>query len=226
MNKVRIFKIFLIIIICLLLVAIYKEFNEYIYEEKKIEASAGYNEEQKKCEVVGTTNNYIYISRYKDKDEMIGGAIWELTDIKGNTIGTFETNDSGNGGVVGLEYGEYYLQEKSVPEGYEKTDKKYKVIISAIDTEYKLEVYSGTDVNAIIFVATDENGNPVEGIKYNIYNNKGEKINDATTNKDGLAGIKDLPPGVYMYSEANTDTDDKYFFEIKENSILRVDLEY
>ena len=111
-----------------------------IYDEKVIEAYSSYNNEQKKCKVVGTTTNYVYITRLKNVDEAIEGAIWNVLDINGNIIATFETNETGQGGIVGLEYGEYFLEEQSVPDGYEKIDKKYKVIISAIDTHYDLNI--------------------------------------------------------------------------------------
>ena len=140
MRKNIFIKILIFIIIISLLIAIYVQFSKMIYDEKVIEAYSSYNNEQKKCKVVGTTTNYVYITRLKNVDEAIEGAIWNVLDINGNIIATFETNETGQGGIVGLEYGEYFLEEQSVPDGYEKIDKKYKVIISAIDTHYDLNI--------------------------------------------------------------------------------------
>lgn len=109
----------MLIIIILLLFLIYNQFNKLIYVSKTIEAYKNYNDEQKKCVVVGTTGNYVYITRQKNINEPIEGAIWNIVDIRGNVIGTFKTDELGQGGIVGLECGEYFLEEQCIPEPYE-----------------------------------------------------------------------------------------------------------
>lgn len=226
MKKNTLIKILIVIIIIALLIAIYVQYNKMIYDQKVIEAYSSYNEEQKKCSVVGTTTNYVYITRLKNMEEPIEGAVWNILDINGNIIGTFKTNETGQGGVVGLEYGEYFLEEQSVPEGYEKTVEKYKVIISAIDPYYDLNIVNEGQENGIVFVVTDAEGNPLEGIEFTIYNKDGQKVIDVTTNKKGLAGIQRVPAGMYYIKATEMEDNEKKYFEMEENEIKRLDLVY
>ena len=226
MKKSFFIKLLLIIIIIALIVAIYIQFDKMLYDKGVIEAYSNYNEEQKKCQVVGTTTNYVYISRFKNIEEPIEGAVWNVSDINGNILGTFKTNATGQGGIVGLDYGEYFLTEQSVPNGYEKTDEKYKVIISAVDTHYDLNVVSEGQDNGIVFVVTDDEGNPLEGVNFNIYDKDSDKVIDVTTNAKGLAGIQKVPAGMYYLRPTNLKDDERKFFEMEENEIKRLDLVY
>lgn len=228
MKKNKLIKFLIFIIIVSLLIAIYVQYNKYTYEQKIIEAYASYNEEQQKCKVIGTTSNYIYITRLKNTDEIIEGATWELTDLYGNSKGTFETDENGNGGLVGLEYGEYYLKETSVPEGYEKINEKYKIIISAVDTKYILNILneSNKEETAVLFVARDEEDNPIQGIEYTIRDIQDNKIITVTTNAKGLAGAQKMTPGMYYVTETNRDDSEIHYFEIRDSEITRLDLVY
>ena len=140
MKRNIVIKIIMIITIIVLVFLIYNQFNELIYVSETIEAYKNYNDEQKKCIVVGTTNNYVYITRQKTINEPIEGAVWNIVDIKGNIIGTFQTDETGQGGIVGLECGEYFLEEQSVPTSYENINERYKIVISNIDTYYSLNI--------------------------------------------------------------------------------------
>ena len=187
MKRKIFIKIILLIIIILLLLLIYNQFNKLIYVSKTIEAYKNYNDEQKKCVVVGTTGNYVYITRQKNINEPIEGAIWNIVDIRGNVIGTFKTDELGQGGIVGLECGEYFLEEQSIPEPYENINERYKIVISDIDTYYSLNIINEEKENGIVFVVTNEKGEPLNDVELTVYDKEGNKVIDLTTNKKGLA---------------------------------------
>ena len=113
--------------------------NKLIETEKIKEISSGYNEKQRVCNIVGITNNYIYLTRYED-EEKVEGATYVVKTPSGDILYEFKTNGEGCGGVVGLDFGEYYIEEVSVPEGVTLKENKYKVIISALDTSYSIEI--------------------------------------------------------------------------------------
>lgn len=224
--KNTVIKLFIFITIIALLFAIYVQFNKMIYEEKTIDAYINYNNEQKKCKVVGTTTNYIFLTRLKNMDTSIEGAVWNVLDFDGNIVSTFETNEAGQGGVVGLDYGEYFLEEKSVPNGYTKKNQRYKVIFSPNDTHYELNIVDETTDNAVIFVVTDKSGNPLPGVKLNVYNSDNELLHKLVTNKDGYAGVMNLSPGMYHAVPTNTGDYVYRYFEQEKNKVLRYDLEF
>lgn len=187
MKRNILIKIILLIIIFILVFLIYNQFNKLIYVSKTIEAYINYNDEQKKCLVVGTTNNYVYSTRQKTINEPIEGAIWNIVDIRGNIIGTFKTDKLGQGGIVGLECGEYFLEEQSVPKPYESINEKYKIIISNIDTYYSLNIVNEIQENGIVFVVKNEKGESLNGVELTVYDKEENKVADLTTNQKGLA---------------------------------------
>ncbi len=144
MGKVnrKVKKIIIVVVLNLLLVAAIAigivEFCKYEYAKDLKQAQTQYNEKQKECVVVGTTNCYIYLSRISENVGKVAGSKWRVTTVSQEEIGTFETNEEGNGGLVGLPYGEYYIEEISTPENVTKITDKYKFIISAYDTSYTL----------------------------------------------------------------------------------------
>lgn len=187
MKRNILIKIIILIAIIVLIFLIHNQFNKLIYVSKTIEAYMNYNEEQKKCLVVGTTNNYVYITRQKTINEPIEGAIWNIVDIRGNIIGTFKTDKLGQGGIVGLECGEYFLEEQSVPKPYESINKKYKIIISNIDTYYSLNIVNEIQENGIVFVVKNEKGEFLNDVELTVYDKKENKVADLITNQKGLA---------------------------------------
>lgn len=215
-----------IAILAIIIVFTVNEWKKYDEAKKIKEASANYNEKQKKCEVVGITNNYIYLLRLNSDNEGIEGAKWEVTNAKGKLVGTFTTNDEGNGGLVGLDYGEYYIQEKEVPENYNIYDTKYKVVISSSDTSYSLIASDELKRTSILLVVTDEKENPIEGYKYEILDSQGELLKELTTNKSGLAGLKNIPAGTYYLQGINRETEERMELKVDGENITRKDLVY
>lgn len=225
MNRLKIVIHIVCMLIIILLVCILRiEYNDYVYVKELKEVQAGYNEKQKECLAVGTTNNYVYITRTDESGNAISGAVWSVTSLSGDKICEFTTNDNGRGGVVGLSNGEYLLEETSVPEGYTKLENTEKVVFSDYDTSYSLNETNSVNAGAILLVVTDEAGNPVEGIKYNVYDSSYEKIIEIETNEKGLAGVINLFDGVYYVKEYGTGQ--MYELEIVDSSIARQDITY
>ena len=154
--------IILIVIVCYF---VCKEYLENKETKEMYNISSEYNDEQKNCKQVGATKNYIYVIRVDKYGKPIVGAKWRITDEIGNIIGDFETNNDGNGGLVGLSNGKYYAEELSIPKGEEKKlEERYSFIVSDIDHTFKIDTRS----TSIIIFVNDQEGNPVKGIQYHI----------------------------------------------------------
>lgn len=216
----------LVVIISLIVVIIVgiSQYKSYQYLKELKQAKEQYNEKQKECVPIGTTNNYIYVTRTDEERKAIQGSVWKVTTYNGKEKGTFETNENGNGGIVGLDYGEYYLEEISVPENYTKKDYRYKVILSAYDTSYTLTETNAKNDGKLLIVLTNEEKQPIEGKKYNVSNSKNEFVSTITTNEKGLAGLKNLPDGTYYVQESDNKKAKKYSVYIQNYSLERLDI--
>ena len=136
-KKILVSAICIAIIIILAVICI-QQYKLYEYTKELKEQQASYNDEQKECIPLGTTKNYIHITRTDENQKPIEGAEWKVITVNGKEKGTFKTNIQGRGGIVGLDYGEYYIEEISVPANYKKKEGKYKLILSAYDTSYTI----------------------------------------------------------------------------------------
>lgn len=139
-DKLKIIKIIIVIIIIIISIFIVKQYQLYINDKRYKNAQYNYDDKQMDCVQVGENGNYIYIYRYSSDGSPIIGSKWKVTDKSGKEIGKFEIKSKGTGGVVGLDYGEYYLQEIEAPEGHKLLDEKYRAIISKADTSYVITV--------------------------------------------------------------------------------------
>lgn len=228
-NKEKVKKIaistILILILIILLIITYKQYESYKYTKELKQVQSQYTGKQKECVVVGTSNSYIYLTRTDENKEAIKDSTWKVTTPNGKEKGRFTTNRNGSGGLVGLEYGEYYVEEISVPEGFTKMENKYKVIISEHDTSYTINATESPNKGTLFMVVLDSEGNPVEGINYVVYNSQKQKVITITTNKKGLAGVENMADGVYYVKEENEESKE-YSVYIKDSSTERIDIEY
>ena len=227
MKKSRI--ILILILVLLILYLSYKivlEYSAYAYQETIREVSNTYNSEQKKCDIIGTTTNYIYVNRIDKDGKAAEGSKWQLTTLNGKEIATFETNSEGNGGLVGMDYGEYYISEIYAPENCEQ-DGKYKVVITAEDSSFTIRSSDQKYENSIVICVTDEEGNPVKDIEYSVYDINGNFYFNIKTNAKGLAGLNNLSEQAYYFMEKNNPNGEKHYFSIEKDSyIQRFDLVY
>ena len=224
------YKSIVIIVIVLIILSIcgvmgIKKYKQNEYNKQLEQMKAGYNDEQKDCVPIGLTNNYIYVLR-KDKDNnAVKGSKWKITDYDGKEVAIVETNEVGACGIVGIEYGTYYLEEISVPDGVIRDEYKYDVVISPIDTKFKLTQTDSEHTGSILIVLRDENDDPVNGVSYEIYNSSNEKILTVTTNAKGLAGGENLEDGLY-YIKQQDNPQNQYHVFIQNSTIQRLDITY
>lgn len=227
MKKSRI--VLIIVLVLLILYLSYKivlEYNAYAYQEAIREVASTYNSEQKQCDIIGTTTNYIYVNRIDKDGEAVEGSKWQLTTFDGKEIATFETNSEGNGGLVGMDYGEYYISEIYAPENCEQ-DGKYKVDITAEDSSFTIRSSDQKYENTIVISVTDEAGNPVKDVEYSVYDINGKFYYDIKTDDEGYAGVRNLSEQAYYLVEKNNKESEKFYFSIEKGSyIQRFDLVY
>lgn len=224
-TKKMIVHITFIIIIMIVVIIGIKEYNLYTYVKNLKQMQMNYNEKQKECVSIGLTPNYIHIFRTDEKNHAIEGSRWKVTTYSGKEMGIITTNKNGNGGLVGLENGEYYLEEVYVPENCTKKDYRYKIVLSDYDNSYTLNVSDAKNSGAILVVLKNEKDEPIENITFNVLDVNNKKVANITTNEKGLAGVINMSDGIYFIKE-DKEYAKVHALKIENSSIERIDLIY
>lgn len=225
----KIIRILLLIIISILFLCIIREIFSYQYVKTARELyNNNYNNRQRNCEVVGLTENYIYVLRYDENEKPIQGSKWKVTNILGEVVGEFITDENGEGGIVGLDFGEYYIKEESVPEKCSLNENNYKFIISEIDNSFIEVITDVKNSNHVLGVVLDEQGNPVENIKYALCDKDENIILELKSNEKGLFAIKNLKVNeLYYIRELDDKYSEKHYFYVDNlDSLTRIDIIY
>src|SRR5699024_239561 len=114
---------------------------------------------------------------------LLAGAEFTIYNDRGEEVGTYETNVDGVATSKELDAGTYTVSETKAPEGYalNSTPQTVKVVAgqtSRITVENKR-------LAGLVITKTDENGNPLMGAEFTIYNINGSKIATLSTDIDG-----------------------------------------
>ena len=157
-------------------------------------------------------------------------------------IETLTTNSKGEAMSGNLDHGEYYLQEITPPEGYEKSEERYPVVLTGTT---RIEIVKATNTAKkggfkVLKVEKTENGNqPIKGktAEFQVFasyedaqNLKNEKQVASTDADTGIAAFTDLPYGIYYVRETKAPdgyklSDRIYAVTVDERSAETVTLE-
>lgn len=152
-----------------------KEYNSYRYTNDLKIAYKKYNSVQKKCDVVGTSQNYLYLKRNKSDfsfKEGLANSKWKLKNKETGKEYTFQTKEDGYGGIVGVENGVYTLEEISTPKSEEKLSCKKTIIFDKSNSSYELKMSSSMKSSILYVYTHDLEGNVIDNITYEIYDSE------------------------------------------------------
>lgn len=159
-----------------------------------------------------------------NEDVTLAGAVFELKDQKGNTIGEYTTDKDGKISVTNLKYGSYSFVEKEAPKGYVLNNEPVSFSISKNNETVKITALNKKITGSLEITKTDvADGNTrLKGAEFTIYDESGKEVAKGQTDDDGVARFDNLPYGKYTYKETvapngyeiNQET---FSFEIKED---------
>lgn len=163
------------------------------------------------------------ILKVDESGKAIKGIKFQILDSNKKVVDTITTDENGVAISKELKPGKYYYKEIKAPD--------YVVLDS---TEYEFTIEKDNDIvikNIVNVYATgklkivkrDKADKPIEGVKFEILNEKKEVVDTIATNAAGEAETKPLQLGKYYYKEIevpeNVVLDDKeYVFNIKEHN--------
>ena len=163
---------------------------------------------------------------------------FEIQDKDEKLVSILKTDENGEAILSNIPIGNYYIKETETLENYVLNEEKMQVIVNedsvtevVIENEKKRGQIQITktseDKNNII---DKEEGSPIEGVKFNIYNKANKIVDTIVTDENGVALSKKLEKGRYTVQEVETEKwyilDEKiYNVEIKENNeIIMLDI--
>lgn len=179
----------------------------------------------------GQSYGRIELTKIDDTGKPVAGAKFRLERADGTVIDE-EAVTTLEGKIIftNVPVGDYVLIEIEAPKGYTITNATTNVTVKKAETTY-VEVENERTRGTIVVYKTDDEGTPIQGVKFNIMNDEKEVIQTITTDEEGYAGVRDLPLGTYYYQEIEApdnvimDTG-VYEFKLETNGqVLRVDVE-
>ncbi len=136
-------------------------------------------------------------------DAKLAGAIYEVFDLNGKSVGKITINDKGFGELF-LDYGSYKIKEVKAPVGYKKNDKVYDVVIDKDHLNVDIDV-SDEVINGKIIIKKKKGGTGEELVSesnacFEIKDSSSNFVSKICTNTDGVA-FATLPYGKYSISQ-------------------------
>ena len=120
-----------------------------------------------------------------------------------NLIETLVTDENGEVISSNLPFGTYYVREIKPPDGYEKNEEIYSIVISEDDTVMEVKVPNQKIFGSIEVDKrdADQPEKLLEGAVFGLYSPDGKLIEEKTTDKNGRAVFKNLLYGKYTIKE-------------------------
>lgn len=136
-------------------------------------------------------------------DAKLAGAIYEVFDLNGKSVGKITINNKGFGELF-LDYGSYKIKEVKAPVGYKKNDKVYDVVIDKNHLNVDIDV-SDEVINGKIIIKKKKGGTGEELVSesnacFEIKDSSSNFVSKMCTNTDGVASAT-LPYGKYSISQ-------------------------
>ena len=143
----------------------------------------------------------VSVTKLGENEEKLQGAVFGIYDSYDNLIQEIASNEQGIAISNDLVYGSYYLKEISAPEGYVQNDEKLLFTISENEEMVELTVSNTLIRGKVKIIKQDDEGNPLQGVVFDIYDTNDILVEELTTNSEGMAISSDLIYGNYYLKE-------------------------
>jgi len=166
----------------------------------------------------------IYKVDAEEKEIKLEKVEFQVFDNSHNIVENLVTNKDGYAITKELPIGEYYIKEVKTKESYQLKEEEIKVevkdkVVETLEIENE-KIKGQIRINKISAEDNLRNGDlkgtPIEGVVFEIRNEKGEILQTIITNKDGIAMSKELEKGTYYIKEIATNQD----YEITEEEFV------
>lgn len=135
--------------------------------------------------------------------QALTGAEFSLINADtGEIVDRATSNEKGEFFLTGFGYGDWIIRETVAPEGFNRVED----VLIHVDKDWKApNTLLFTDIpNHYEFVKVDEDGCPMEGVKFALEDEDGNVLRELASGEDGIVRADDLKPGVYIIREIET----------------------
>lgn len=132
--------------------------------------------------------------------EKLPGALIEVYDADGNTIYREYTNSKGEIPNIPVVPGTYTFKETYAPSGY-ALNVAIKTFTVTADGKVTGDTVIRDELNKVELKKTKDNGEPLSGAVFGLFDAKGTKIQEATSKADGSVLFTKIPYGSYTIRE-------------------------
>ena len=135
--------------------------------------------------------------------QALTGAAFSLINADtGEIVDVAASDEKGEFYLTGFGYGDWIIRETVVPEGFNRVED----VLIHVDEDWKApNALLLTDIpNHYEFVKVDEDGCPMEGVKFALEDEDGNVLRELASGEDGVVRADDLKPGVYIIREIET----------------------
>lgn len=135
--------------------------------------------------------------------QALPGAAFSLINADtGEIVDRATSNEKGEFFLTGFGYGDWIIRETVVPEGFNRVED----VRIHVDKDWKApNTLLLTDIpNHYEFVKVDEDGCPMEGVKFALEDEDGNVLRELVSGEDGIVHVDDLKPGMYIIREIET----------------------
>ena len=143
----------------------------------------------------------LQITKYDSKNKSLAGVKFEIANDKGEVVDTITTDAQGKATSKKLMLGTYTYKEVSAPDYVVIDTQAHEFVLNKNNQVVTKEVVNKVIEGKLKIIKVDENSEPLEGIKFNIYDENKKLVDTIVTDKDGVARSKDLEKGKYFYQE-------------------------
>ena len=135
--------------------------------------------------------------------QALPGAAFSLINADtGEIVDVAASDEKGEFYLTGFGYGDWIIRETVAPEGFNRVED----VLIHVDEDWKApNTLLFTDIpNHYEFVKVDEDGCPMEGVKFALEDEDGNVLRELASGEDGIVRADDLKPGVYVIREIET----------------------
>ena len=132
--------------------------------------------------------------------EKLPGALIEVFDADGNRIYKEYTNNDGELPNIPVVPGTYTFKETYAPSGY-ALNVAVKTFTVSADGKVTGETVIKDEVNKVMLKKTKDNGEPLPGAVFGLFDAKNVKVQEAVSDKDGSVVFTKIPYGSYTIRE-------------------------
>lgn len=119
-------------------------------------------------------------------------------------IGTYITDNNGEIYISGLIFGDYYLKEKSAPQGYHINNEEIHFTVGSAHILNNFQTAVSHDIRKYGNINVHKTGDSKENVKgavFGLFDLNGNKLREGTTTAEGDIDFKEIPWGDYYIQE-------------------------